>query len=486
MKTLRAPCRQLWHVICSTREQRYTQHRLRLFRFPQQSQAMNHDPFGNWTPARSLRWTLITFVVVSLFARSFVDRLKPSKFEIMDFYQEWSSARSLMTGRSIYAPLSETIGPYLGMVKEPGTEWYWSINVHPPTSVLLGVPFQAIDYWNAFLAWNLTSLVALALSLWMILRELKIEFCGWCCMPLLVGLLLFEPLWQQTIQGQLNLILLLMLTGVWVADRRDLPVLAGTLAGLALTVKLFPGFLFAYFLFQRRWRALIAGTVSVVAFTLLTVQLAGTQAYVSYWNDVLPTTGQWWSTWNNASLAGFWFKLFSVEQYGRQLTPLVGNMALARIGTVVSWGIVLLLLLPVVWRARSLEERDHAFGLSLTAMLLISPVTWEHYFLLLFLPVTLVWMTLPETGARRWMLGLVVVSLGMPLMMIGNIVIPGGFFAGTAGPAHTLLLLSLQMYGLLGLYVLHVKAARPAFFAATQRAELRAEQSPAPSAPSAT
>ena len=440
---------------------------------------MNHDPFGNWTPLRTVKWSLIALIVISLFGQTFVDRLKPSQFEVLDFYQEWSSARSLMTGRSIYAPLSETIGPYLGLAKEPGTEWHWSVNVHPPTSVLLGIPFQTTDYWNAFLAWNLTSLAALAISLGLIFHELKIRFTATCVLPVLAGLLLFEPLWQQTIQGQLNLMLLLMLTGVWVADRRDQPVVAGTLAGLALATKLFPGFLFLYFLFQRRWKALIAGTISVVAFTTLTVLLAGTEAYVTYWNDVFPTTGQWWSAWNNASLAGFWFKLFSAEQYGRHLTPLVESMVIARIGTMVSWGIVLLILLPIVWKAGNQEERDHAIGLSLTAMLLVSPVTWEHYFLLLFLPLTLVWVTLPESSPRRWLLGMVVVSLGMPLMTIGNLVIPGGFFGGTAGPAHTLLLLSLQMYGLLGLYVLHVRATRPAFFAVRQQTE--AEQSCAPS-----
>ena len=440
---------------------------------------MNHDPFGNWTPLRTVKWLLIALIVISLFGQTFVDRLKPSQFEVLDFYQEWSSARSLMTGRSIYAPLSETIGPYLGLAKEPGTEWHWSVNVHPPTSVLLGIPFQTTDYWNAFLAWNLTSLAALAISLGLIFHELKIRFTATCVLPVLAGLLLFEPLWQQTIQGQLNLMLLLMLTGVWVADRRDQPVVAGTLAGLALATKLFPGFLFLYFLFQRRWKALIAGTISVVAFTTLTVLLAGTEAYVTYWNDVFPTTGQWWSAWNNASLAGFWFKLFSAEQYGRHLTPLVESMVIARIGTMVSWGIVLVILLPIVWKAGNQEERDHAFGLSLTAMLLVSPVTWEHYFLLLFLPLTLVWVTLPESSPRRWLLGMVVVSLGMPLMTIGNLVIPGGFFGGTAGPAHTLLLLSLQMYGLLGLYVLHVRATSPAFFAVRQQTE--AEQSCAPS-----
>lgn len=443
---------------------------------PSIQQVMNHNPFGDWTAVRTVKWSLITLIVISLFGQSFIDCLKPSRFEILDFYQEWSSARSLMTGRSIYAPLSETVGPYLGLFRKPGTEWHWSVNVHPPTSVLLGIPFQATDYWNAFLAWNLTSLAALAISLGLVIRELKIQFTARCVLPLLAGLLLFEPLWQQTIQGQLNLILLLILTGVWVADRRDRPILAGSLTGLALIIKLFPGFLFVYFLFQRRWKAVIAGFFSAVAGTVLTLVLTGPEAYMTYWNDVFPTTAQWWSAWNNASLAGFWFKLFSAEQFGRQLTPLFASTDLARVGTMISWCVVLVLLLPVVWKAKQREERDHAFGLSLTAMLLISPVTWEHYFLLLLLPLTLVWMTLPESGPRRWLLGFVLMSFGMPLMTFGNIIIPGGFFGGMAGPTHTLLLLSLQMYGLLGLFLIHVRSVRPAFFAPRHSSD----QSPAP------
>lgn len=437
---------------------------------------MNHNPFGDWTPLRTVKWSLITLVVMSLFGQSFVDCLKPSRFEILDFYQEWSSARSLMTGRSIYAPLSETVGPYLGLFRKPGTEWHWSVNVHPPTSVLLGIPFQTTDYWNAFLAWNLTSLAALAISLSLVIRELKIRFSARSVLPLATGLLLFEPLWQQTIQGQLNLILLLLLTGVWVADRRGRPILAGSLVGLALIIKLFPGFLFLYFVFQRRWKAVTAGIVSAAAGTAFTVILTGPEAYTTYWNDVFPTTGQWWTAWNNASLAGFWFKLFAADQSGRHLAPLIASTDLARLGTMISWGVVLALLLPAVWKAHRQEERDHAFGLSLTAMLLISPVTWEHYFLLLLLPLTLVWMSLPESGPRRWLSGIVLVSLGMPLMTVGNIVIPGGFFGGTAGAGHTLLLLSLQMYGLLGLFLIHVQAIRPAYFTIGESAE----QSPAP------
>lgn len=426
-------------------------------------QSINQNPFGNWTVARTLRWAIFTTLVVTLCGQSFVDRLKPSRYEVLDFYQEWSSARSLVTGRSIYATLDETVGPYLNLVKEPGAKWYWSVNVHPPTSVLLALPVQGIDYWNAFLVWNIASLLALGLSLWLIVRELGIRFTPRCAMPLLAGLLLCDPLRQQIIQGQLNLILLLIITGVWVADRRNHPILAGALAGLALTVKLYPGFLFVYFLFQRQWRALASGLASVLLLTATTALLAGPDAYLTYWREVMPTTAQWWSAWNNASLAGFWFKLFAVDQFGRNLTPLASNDFLARGATILSWTVVLALLIPVIWRARSQTERDHSYALTVTAMLLISPVTWEHYFLLLFLPLSLVWMCLPDSRVSRWILTTIVVVLSLPLMTIGNVIIPGGFFGGTASVGHTLLLLSLQMYALLSLFILHLAAIRPGF-----------------------
>jgi len=48
----------------------------------------------------------------------------------------------------------------------------------------------------------------------------------------------------------------------------------------------------------------------------------------------------------------------------------------------------------VAWsaaRARSREQRDLAFAATIVAMLLASPVTWDHSLLMLVVPVAIVW-----------------------------------------------------------------------------------------------
>jgi hypothetical protein len=56
----------------------------------------------------------------------------------------------------------------------------------------------------------------------------------------------------------------------------------------------------------------------------------------------------------------------------------------------------------VVRRAQSRYERDHAFATCITAMLLVTPIVWDHYLLLLLLPVALLWASLPTSGPVRW------------------------------------------------------------------------------------
>ena len=58
------------------------------------------------------------------------------------------------------------------------------MNVHPPTSVLQAIPLQGLNHWNAFWVWNLISLGPLAVSLWLVVRGLGINFLGWSLLPI--------------------------------------------------------------------------------------------------------------------------------------------------------------------------------------------------------------------------------------------------------------------------------------------------------------
>ena len=424
---------------------------------------MNLDPYGPWPKRRRVRW-IVAASAVFIFAGPPVFRsLKPPPDRVRDFYQEWSSARNVVIGLPVYMPIDQTLERDLGWTMEPGTTMYWDVNAHPPTSVLLALPLVGLDYRNAQLAWSLLSLAALGLSIWMLVRGLGIRFAAWSLLPTATLLLVFSPLQQQMIQGQLNLVLLLLIVGSWLADRKGKPVLSGVLLAAATAIKLFPGFLFLYFLGRRKWRSLVAGAAALILITAVTVGVVGVESVRVYVTQILPEASTWTATWNNASLAGFWYKLFDPVSRNAPVEPLLRSPVIAIAGTMLSWAVVVGFLLPVLWRARTKPESDRAFGLTVIAMLLISWITWEHYFLLALLPLAVVWVHLPRAAWAGRSLVAILVVLALPIIALSNALIPGGFFQGKASPAHTLTLLSLQCYALCGLFALGwLEQRRPA------------------------
>src|SRR5262249_41704014 len=103
---------------------------------------------------------------------------------------------------------------------------------------------------------------------------------------------------------------LLLLTGVWAAERSGRDALAGTLLGLAVAIKLFPCFLFLHLVLARRWKVIWSGLVSLLAVVGLTAAVLGPSSYTDYFREVLPRVAAFRANWDNASLAGFWIKLF--------------------------------------------------------------------------------------------------------------------------------------------------------------------------------
>ena len=181
----------------------------------------------------------------------------------------------------------------------------------------------------------------------------------------------------------------------------------------------------------------------------------GIGTYESYLREVLPRVAWFRAAWNNVSLVGFWSKLFdpavAKERVIWQTEPIWQSPGLAIVGTVLSCSVVLALLTWAVWHARSRSECDRAFGLSVITMLLVWPLTWDHYLLLLLVPVALVWQSLPQTTAARTLFMTILAVLWMNPTILWLAFIPNGYPDGIANPTHTLTILSFQCYALLGL-----------------------------------
>ena len=411
------------------------------------------DPFV--TASRDWRWFWATaaFWCCLFRGQKFVECLRAPDDWVPDFFQEYASARNHFEGLPVYASHWLTMKRYLGW--EPAPSWtVIGVNAHPPSSVLLAFPLVRLDFPDAFLAWNILSLAALGVSLWLLARGLNISLKRWVVFPVITLSLLCNPLLEQLRQGQLNLALLLLITGVWGADRSERTRTAGILLGLAAAIKLFPGFLIVYFLARRRWGASAWAVATFLAVTVLTIAVLGADAYRDYFKDVLPVVQSFRGGWDNSSLIGYWTRLFDTNpNRARYLWPMQALWEYPTFAWAASAISIACVTSASVWAMRRRVDCDLSFALALTAMLLVTPIVWEHYFLVLTPSLVIAWCKLPPMLLTRGLIAAVVFALWLPPHVVWRLI---GLGHRLAGPLDAIGLLSYQFYALVALFLLLV------------------------------
>jgi hypothetical protein len=407
---------------------------------------------------------------------SFVRALKPDywppesdRLFVPDFFQEWASARNFLTGLPVYTSHTITLERYLELHPNSDDPLFVEVNAHPPTSILLALPFGGFSFPAAFLLWNILSVAAFAASLCIIARQLRIRISVWTALPVVTLLLVCFPFWNQMVHGNLNLILLLFITGVWAAARTGRPWWAGVLLGAVIAIKLFPAFLCFYFLARKEWKVLVAAAASFAGLTLLTAGILGPETYSYYIMSVMPRFSVFRYVWYNLSLVGFWSKLFdpALETPWMHITPLVHSPLLALVMIGVSFVAVVAVVVRISRRARSQPAADMAFGLALIGMILLTPIVWDHYTLLLALPLAVLWRQLPPSEPIRWVFLTATAILWLApatvmehvMVLLGNEQQSGWLWV--AGPLEILTALSIHTYAILTLFIIGVGVAKP-------------------------
>jgi hypothetical protein len=418
-----------------------------------QGQALLSRIGGSQSARRACLWLGVGALLLVLQGERFRRNLQPAPDRPLDFFQEWASARNLVNGLPVYTPHVVTIPRYLGQPAQCDERSFIEVNAHPPSCVFLALPLAWLDYSDAQLVWNLLSLATLALSSLIVVRQLGIRYSDWA--PFLVAALLSShPLHQQLIQGQLTLLVLLLITCVWAAARSGRCYTAGAFLAAATTIKLFPAFLFLYFVARRQWKIVWAGLLWLGGLSLATAAAVGPQTYTSYVFEVLPRVAQWSGTAGESSLPALWGMLFDPGSKDHILTPLVRSPAVAWFGSLLSCSLLIGVSAWNVARCPPRTAVDQAFGLMVSAMVLIWPLSCDHYSLILLLPMALHWAGLPATGPCRLAFWLVAAVLWFK---------PGAFLppgSTPVAPWYAVTLLSVYLYARLGLLVLGAVAAR--------------------------
>ncbi|HEY1524264.1 MAG TPA: glycosyltransferase family 87 protein [Solirubrobacteraceae bacterium] len=276
----------------------------------------------------------------------------------------------------------------------------FSLPVYPAPANLAVVPFSLLPYWVAGALFTVLSVAAMVLAL----RLLEVR--DWRC----YGLALISwPFAFGLELGTLGPLLVLGVAGLWRwRDRLWPPAIA--LAAIVIA-KVFPFPLAAWLIITRRYRQLALTAALGAAVTLAAWAMLGFAGLTSY-----PTM----------------LSNLSFIQEGRS-DSVVAVLLAAGFSAPAAQAAALLAvagLLGLAWQFnRSGEHQREAFGLAVMAALTATPIVWDHYLVLLFVPIAL----LSPSYSKLWL-----VPLASPILVLfSTAIVPLGHVPPSHSPHNT-------------------------------------------------
>lgn len=221
------------------------------------------------------------------------------------------------------------------------------------------------------------------------------------------------PFYRTLTAGQLNAALLLLYCVIWWAYERKRPMLTGSLLAAATLFKISPGILFVYFAWKRDWKILGWGMVVLVVLLVASVLAVGLQVHLDFL-PVLQQMSYGQSTWAelgrtyyvdpaNQSFNSLFHHLFAENPYTVPILPL--GPYFADVLTLAAAVLFTAIVLEVTWprhTAASVYPRPGSllhYSLFIFLSLLIPSLLWDHYLVVLLLPMFAIYAQL--FGTRR-------------------------------------------------------------------------------------
>ncbi len=295
----------------------------------------------------------------------------------------------------------------MGRAVLEGTAWYAtpagaSRNLAPPLAAPIFAALAVLPTRLAFLIW--TS-VGLAAAFWTARHVARVwHRPTWKVMALLLAC---HGLPVGIVLGQVHLMIFVLVTAAWLADREDRFVAAGFWLGTAMYLKPFFALVAVYWVWRRAWRAV--ATATVVAGAGYAIGLLWLRPATAGWLVALRSV-----TWQQATLnLAVW-----------------GWVARVDLSAWIGVGLVALILVLLMWRLPALT-RDGAWFAVLAAACLVSPIGWLYYALPLIGPLGLLYQQ-GERPTRR-LLEIGYVGLCAPLLFQNPAIEAGPIGAATLG-----------------------------------------------------
>ena len=336
---------------------------------------------------------LIGILLAFYAARFLLPLLAPQAPRADDFQDYLFAAQQIAAGGDPYANFIHNHVP-----------WDWSLSsgyLYPPAFAVTLIPLTWVSNDLAVRIWLFLIQAAVLASLVMIYRSIGVPRRAEV-LAVVAVLTTFFPLANTVLAGTMNSILLLLLTAGWAGWLRRRDVLTGALVGVAAVFKLFPLALLPYLVWRRHWKLVAALCLTGVGGLAVGLVVTSLDHNIYYFRDMLPHLAAGTGYRENQSLAGFTARICQPS------TADAGGSA-GWCGRLLDWPLILLLL-AIVLRATSRAARSGLeFALAVSALPLISSVTWSFHLVILILPIALL-IRLAFTGALSRAAGRVLIA----------------------------------------------------------------------------
>lgn len=292
-------------------------------------------------------WLLFVVVplgLTALYGAAFIHR-GPGK---SDFWTFWVAARVVVHGGNPY--------PAIASLPHVADQWFAPF-VYPPFAAFVLVPFGALPYLAAKVAFFALNLVAVVVAL----RLLRVR--DWRCYTIAFA---SPGLLEAAGIGTISIPLLVLVAAAW--RYRDRAVACGLLVAAAVTAKLFLWPLWFWLVRTRRYRAAalaaVASLVAVVA-SWAAIGFAGLRAYPTLLARMTGLEGP-----------------HSFSPYALARAFGAGDAHAARATTVLG-------LIALVVALRFVRDDRRSLAAMIGVSFAATPILWPHYLVLLFVPIAL-------------------------------------------------------------------------------------------------
>jgi hypothetical protein len=323
----------------------------------------------------------------------------PESYTDRDTLTYFLMAKAILAGLNPYLPLNELAQRFVGFA---------SPMTHPapctPITALLFIPIALFGYNNSVIIWTFIELLLIGVIAYLLIIL-------WSGKPNVLGgiflfflLLAWYPVMVDVLSGQLSVLLTFLLLASLLALRKDRKILAGVLIGLSVAIKIITWPLIIFFALKKDWKTLLASVITVISLNLVPLAILGLKSMMEYYLQIsMQVSAVYHGFLKNYSLWSIGYRLFEGSgSVGKDLISAPPLVNLPSIAPWVSAGLAAAFLIAGLIMAIRVMDMEIAFSIIICVIVLVSPITWDHYYVMLIISVVVLLHNLSKQSFPTW------------------------------------------------------------------------------------